>query len=118
MSWAAKLNDKLEASKQKNLAGIREQEGKKAQIRAEMHKNSAKMADSKQELAGIGSELKQDYKKMRDDINTGIAANHGKQPTDDGVAVTTANLGIRIVKLFFTGIFLVAFIYILVNMIF
>lgn len=118
MSWAERLNDKLEASKQKNLAGIREREGKKAQLRAEMHKNSAKMAESKQEIADIGSELKQGYKKMRDDINTGIAANHGKKPADDGVVVNTASLGIRIVKLFFAGIFLVAFIYILVNMIF
>ena len=118
MSWAAKLNDKLEASKQKNLAGIREQEAKKAMHRAKADAIKSDMAVGKQELKDIGTEMKNSYRETRDGLNADIAANHGKSPTDDSMAVTTANLGIRIVKLFFAGIFLVAFIYILVSMIF
>lgn len=118
MSWAERMNDKLEASKQKTQAGIREQEAKKARLRAESSKTKADLSNSVQELKDIGSDIKTSYRESRDQLNAEIAANHSKKPTDDGMVATTANLGIRMVKLFFAGIFLLAFIYILVNMIF
>ncbi len=122
MTFQDRMNAKFDASREKREKKIEEQKAKTAQLKAEAHESSVKFKEQRKEyrkdMAALASEFKESYAATRKKLNEDIAANHGKKPSDDGMVVTTANLGIRIVKLFFAGIFLVAFIYILVNMIF
>ena len=112
------MSDRLGETQANMEQGAAKSRRKAEDYKRQMSQNAKNMRRDADELKQIGSDIKDSYQDARKELNKGIAANHGKKPGDDGLVATGASLGMRVIGLIFGGAVLLAFIYIVISMVF